>query len=271
MSFGSVFIAMEESMSDQLIDQALVEIPGYRKLPLTKQQLAQRVLITVHAFGMDLDEEEPHFYRTHLEEGAYQRAMQGLPIDDFEQLVLLWHRRGIEMLMAKFEQPSEHVALLHQALKVIQSGLAGLYRGYDRARIGQLDRQQAILSELALPIIPVYKHILAVPLIGVIDSSRAQQMIERLLDEITMLKAQMVILDLTGVPLIDTGVAHHLLKTVHSARLLGARVIIVGIRGEIAQTMVHLGIDLSEITTRANLQAGVEYALACTGFAIRPL
>jgi len=119
-------------------------------------------------------------------------------------------------------------------------------------------------------VIKVYENVLVLPLVGAIDTERSHRIMEDLLVGITQHQAEMVILDITGVPLVDTAVANHLLQTIKAARLLGTRSILVGIRGEVAQALVHLQVDLAGVVTRSNLQAGIEYALEQMGLEIAP-
>jgi rsbT co-antagonist protein RsbR len=135
----------------------------------------------------------------------------------------------------------------------------------------QIEAQQRTIRELSTPILPLYEGILVSPLVGAIDSFRAGQMMERLLTAIAEQQADIVILDITGVPVIDTAVANYLLQTARAAQLIGAHVILVGIGPEIAQTMVQLGVDVSRIEVRATLQSGIELALSRIGRAIRPI
>lgn len=125
----------------------------------------------------------------------------------------------------------------------------------------QLDAQRRTIRELSTPILPVHDGVIVLPLVGAIDSHRANQIMENLLQAITGYQADIVIVDITGVPIVDTGVVHHILQTARAARLVGARVVLVGISPEIAQTIVQLGVDLSDIPTLANLQESIEYAL----------
>jgi anti-anti-sigma regulatory factor len=125
------------------------------------------------------------------------------------------------------------------------------------------------IRELSTPVIPVHDGILVVPLVGTIDSSRSAQIMDALLCAIQRDRATVVIIDVTGVPTVDTGVANHLLRSARAAALLGARCILVGISPVIAQTMVQLGVDLGDIVTRNNLQAGISYALALRSLVIR--
>ena len=122
-------------------------------------------------------------------------------------------------------------------------------------------KQQDDLLELSSPVTKVWDNVLILPLIGTLDSRRAQIMMENLLQKIVETGCTMTILDITGVPTIDTQVANYLIKTVTATRLLGAECVISGISPAIAQTIVHLGIDLSAIRTKASMQAAMQYAL----------
>ncbi len=120
---------------------------------------------------------------------------------------------------------------------------------------------QEIFEMAAVPIVQVWQGILLVPLIGTLDSQRSQQLMEKLLHRVTETSSAVAILDITGVPTIDSQTAQHLIETVSAVRLLGADVIMTGVRPTIAQTLVHLGIDLSNVITRASLAAGLQMAL----------
>jgi rsbT co-antagonist protein RsbR len=135
----------------------------------------------------------------------------------------------------------------------------------------QIESQQQTIRELSTPILPLYEGILVLPLVGAIDSFRASQIMERLLTAIAERQADIIILDITGVPVIDTAVANYLLQTARAAQLIGAHVILVGIGPEIAQTMVQLGVDVSSIEVGSTLQSGIDLALRRMGRAIRPI
>ncbi len=138
-----------------------------------------------------------------------------------------------------------------------------------RTQAEQIESQQQTIRELSTPILPLYEGILVLPLVGAIDSFRAGQIMERLLTAIAERQSDIVIIDITGVPVIDTAVANYLLQTARAAQLIGAQVILVGIGPEIAQTIVQLGVDLRGIQIGANLQAGIELALNQLGYVIR--
>jgi len=143
----------------------------------------------------------------------------------------------------------------------------GLYttETYQKSRESVINRQQQELMELSTPVVQLWDHIVALPLIGMLDSARTQIVMENLLQKIVDTEALIAIIDITGVPTVDTLVAQHLLKTVAAARLMGADCIISGIRPQIAQTIVHLGINLTEIITKATLADAFAVALQRTG------
>lgn len=124
------------------------------------------------------------------------------------------------------------------------------------------------MLELSTPVVKLWNNILALPLIGTLDSARTQVVMETLLEAIVQTNSKVAIIDITGVPTVDTVVAQHLLKTVTAARLMGADCIISGIRPQIAQTIVHLGIDLLHIATKATLCDALALALELTGQSI---
>jgi rsbT co-antagonist protein RsbR len=133
-----------------------------------------------------------------------------------------------------------------------------------------IDEQRRTIAELETPVIQAWKGILVLPLIGTVDTARAQEMTEKLLEKVTETDSEIVILDITGVPVVDTAVARHLLETVAAARLLGAEVLIVGLSTRTAITLVHLGVDLSGVTTRATMAKGLELAFARLGLEVVP-
>jgi rsbT co-antagonist protein RsbR len=139
---------------------------------------------------------------------------------------------------------------------------------YQSAREDIIRRQQQELLELSTPVVKLWDGVLAVPMIGTLDSSRTQLVMETLLQGIVDEEAQLAIIDITGVPTVDTLVAQHLLKTVTAIRLMGANCIISGIRPQIAQTIVHLGIDLEGVTTKATLADALQLAMRQTGYLV---
>ncbi|WP_229899178.1 STAS domain-containing protein, partial [Streptomyces capoamus] len=131
-----------------------------------------------------------------------------------------------------------------------------------------IERQRQQLLEVATPVIKLWEGTVAVPLIGTLDSARSQVVMESLLEAIVDQRARYAILDITGVPTVDSLVAQHLMKTVAAARLMGAECIVSGIRPAIAQTIVQLGIDLGTVLTRASLSDALAYALSKQGIEV---
>ncbi|HJQ41406.1 MAG TPA: STAS domain-containing protein [Thermoanaerobaculia bacterium] len=139
---------------------------------------------------------------------------------------------------------------------------------YQKSREEVISRQQQEMLELSTPVVSLWDGIVALPLIGTLDSARTQVVMETLLQRIVEKEAAIAIIDITGVPTVDTLVAQHLLKAVAAARLMGADCIISGIRPQIAQTIVHLGVTLGEVTTKATLADAFALALTRTGLKV---
>ncbi|WP_030244876.1 MULTISPECIES: STAS domain-containing protein [unclassified Streptomyces] len=166
------------------------------------------------------------------------------------------------LLAADLEQaPPEHLRACSTALTVLMGTLRLVAMQTALSEWQALsDRQRMQLMEVATPVIRLWDGIVAVPLIGTLDSARSQVVMETLLNSIVEQHARFAILDITGVPTVDSLVAQHLMKTVAAARLMGAECIVSGIRPAIAQTIVHLGLDL-DVITRASLSDALGYAL----------
>ena len=141
-------------------------------------------------------------------------------------------------------------------------------RRMNEERIKQ--QAQEIFDMAVVPVVQVWESIVLVPLIGTLDSQRTQQLMERLLHRVTETGSPVALIDITGVPTVDTQTAQHLIETISAVRLLGAEAILTGVRSTIAQTLVHLGIDLSNVITRASLASGLRAALHIVNLAVVP-
>jgi PAS domain S-box-containing protein len=152
----------------------------------------------------------------------------------------------------------------------VKQRTAELARSNDALKAELSGRKQAeeAIRSLSTPVLPVRDRLLILPLIGVVDSNRALQLTEQLLSSIRTFRAKSVVVDITGVPIVDSRVANHLLQTVEAARLMGASVIVTGISPEIAQTLVRIGIDLSRLVTRTDLMGGLEEAEKLLGYQV---
>jgi rsbT co-antagonist protein RsbR len=133
---------------------------------------------------------------------------------------------------------------------------------YIASREEVIRRQQEEMMELSTPVVKIWEGILALPLVGTLDSARTQVVMETLLERIVQTNSSLAIIDITGVPTVDTLVAQHLMKTVAAAQLMGAECIISGIRPQIAQTMVHLGVSFQTVVTKASLAEAIRYAFS---------
>ena len=136
--------------------------------------------------------------------------------------------------------------------------------------VEEKERLFKTVRELSSPVIQVWENVLVMPLVGAIDSARAARITEDLLTGIIKYQAEIVIIEITGVPVVDTSVANHLIQTIKAAALLGAKCVVVGISSEVAQSLINLGVDLSRVVTRSNLQAGVRYAMQMMGLEVVP-
>lgn len=197
------------------------------------------------------------------------RAAQGQSAGDTSAFVLSLKRGlfgGLQQRLAS--QPERLVAAIWTLSALVDQMAQWTVTTYQQSREDLIKRQQQDLLELSTPVIKLWDGILAVPMIGTLDSSRTQVVMEALLQRIVDTGSQIAIIDITGVPTVDTLVAQHLLKTVSAIRLMGADCIISGIRPQIAQTIVHLGIDLQGIASKASLADALALALERGGFRI---
>ncbi len=195
------------------------------------------------------------------EQGGHYARM-GLPFQSWFPIVTAFQRPLVERL---FEAYGKDPARLRSAILAMNKWLFDV----TLARIGEMyldtrehviKQQQEAIRELSTPVLPLRSGLLLLPVIGVIDSQRARQLTEQLLDGIRTHRAKAVVIDLTGVPAVDSAVANHLLQTVRAAKLLGANAVVTGISTENAQTLTRIGVDLSGLVTTSDLQSGIEEA-----------
>jgi rsbT co-antagonist protein RsbR len=218
----------------------------------------------------DLDSPEWSEVKDGLAELSRNRAQAGFSPIETATFVLSLKQPLFSRLQEAFGADAQGLAQdLWRASVVIDH--LGLYTTdvFLRAREDIIMRQQRELLELSTPVVQLWDDILALPLVGTLDSERTQVVMETLLQKIVDTGAAIAIIDITGVPTVDTLVAQHLIKTVSATRLMGADCIISGIRPQIAQTIVHLGVNLGEIPTKATLADAFAVALKRTGSTLR--
>jgi rsbT co-antagonist protein RsbR len=198
------------------------------------------------------------------------RGVQGFSPSETASFVFSLKKPLFDRLRREFSKDVDALAELTWTATQLLDNL-GLYTTevYQKSRDEVIARQQQEMLELSTPVVKLWEGILALPMIGTLDSARTQVVMESLLQRIVETGSSIAIIDITGVPTVDTLTAQHLLKTVTAARLMGAECIISGIRPQIAQTIVHLGVDLGDVTTKASLADAFAIALERTGRAVR--
>lgn len=204
--------------------------------------------------------------RAFLADLSRTRAQQGYSPSETASFVFALKRPVFAMLRAEFADDAAQLGEeIWDATQLLdQLGLLTMEE-YQRGREEVIFRQQQEMLELSTPVVTLWDGVLALPMIGTLDSARTQIVMETLLQRIVETGAGIAIIDITGVPTVDTMTAQHLLKTVTATRLMGAECIISGIRPQIAQTIVHLGVDLGDVTTKATLADAFRVALSRTG------
>jgi rsbT co-antagonist protein RsbR len=204
--------------------------------------------------------------RAFLGDMSAHRARQGFTPAETATFVFSLKQPLYGRMREAFGDRPEELAEVSWMLNLLLDAL-GLYTTevFQRSRDAIIARQQEELLELSTPVVQLWDGILALPLIGTLDSARTQVVMESLLEKIVETGAAISIIDITGVPTVDTLVAQHLLKTVAAARLMGADCIISGIRPQIAQTIVHLGVDLTNVITKSTLADAFIVALEKSG------
>ena len=201
-----------------------------------------------------------------LDELSRSRALSGFSASETATFVFSLKQPLFSRLSKELKSDPEALAEELWNATVLLDKL-GLYTTevYLKSRESVIERQQTELLELSTPVVELWDDIVALPLVGTLDSNRTQVVMETLLQKIVQTSASIAIIDITGVPTVDTLVAQHLLKTVAATRLMGADCIISGIRPQIAQTIVHLGVNLGEVITKATLADAFLVALKRTG------
>lgn len=193
----------------------------------------------------------------------------GLPVKSYFGMYCFYLRAVLVRLREKFaEAPEQAFAVFDSLMKLTFFDIGLAIDTYVESRERTIQGQQEAIRELSTPVLLLRPNLLLLPIIGLIDTRRARQLTEQLLRSVRTNRATVVVIDVTGVPSVDTKVANHLVQTVEAARLMGAVSIVSGIAPEIAQTMVRLGIDLRRIRTVGDLQGGIEEAERLLGYKV---
>jgi rsbT co-antagonist protein RsbR len=262
----------EEALLDEWLAEVRATDPGARRaLAGEASELIGRLREALQA-GADpaVPEGPPWIGVTQaLETLSHSRAAQGQSAADTSAFVLALKKPLFSNLQRRLASDSALLVSAVWSVSTLVDKLAQrTVNAYQLSREDIIRRQQQELLELSTPVIKLWDGVLAVPMIGTLDSNRTQIVMETLLQQIVETESSLAIIDITGVPTVDTLVAQHLLKTVSAIRLMGADCIISGIRPQIAQTIVHLGIDLQGISSKATLADALALALQRNGFRV---
>jgi rsbT co-antagonist protein RsbR len=233
------------------------------------QEFLQLLSAATRSGASDVDGAAYKPLRDFLEGVSRSRAQQGFTSAETAMFIFSFKQPLFEQLHAASGTNAAALAQDIWAATQLLDAL-GLHtiKAYQLSREDVIRRQQEDMLELSTPVVKLWDGILALPMIGTLDSARTQVVMESLLNRIVETGSEVAILDITGVPTVDTLVAQHLLKTVTALRLMGAECIISGVRPQIAQTIVHLGVDLQGVTTKANLADALALALKRTGYTV---
>ena len=226
--------------------------------------------VSEHARSGDISAPEFKPIREFLEGVSRSRVAQGFSSDETASFIFSLKKPLFAALRADAGKDADALAdQVWRATELLDALGLHTIKTYQKSREEVINRQQREMLELSTPVVKLWEGILALPMIGTLDSARTQVVMENLLQKVVDTGAQIAILDITGVPTVDTLVAQHLLKTVTALRLMGAECIISGVRPQIAQTIVHLGVDLQGVTTKANLADALALALKRTGSSLK--
>ena len=238
-----------------------------------RQQTADFIRLLVAEAGKgaaeDLQNAKWEEMRLFLEQLSHSRVLLGFDSQQTAGFIFSLKRPMMPLLQAEYaDEPSMLADQLWALSELIDELGLHTVRTFQKSREAVIKRQQEELLELSTPVVKLWDGVLALPMIGTLDSQRTQVVMESLLQRIVDTGSEIAIIDITGVPTVDTLVAQHLLKTVTAIRLMGADCIISGVRPQIAQTIVHLGLDLQGIVTKASLADALALALRRSGLTV---
>ncbi|WP_312254105.1 STAS domain-containing protein [Stutzerimonas nitrititolerans] len=238
-----------------------------------RQQTAGFIRLLIAEAGKgaseDLQNAKWEEMRLFLEQLSHSRVLLGFDSQQTAAFIFSLKRPMMPLLQAEYaDEPSMLADQLWALSELIDELGLHTVRTFQKSREAVIKRQQEELLELSTPVVKLWDGVLALPMIGTLDSQRTQVVMESLLQRIVDTGSEIAIIDITGVPTVDTLVAQHLLKTVTAIRLMGADCIISGVRPQIAQTIVHLGLDLQGIVTKASLADALALALRRSGLTV---
>jgi rsbT co-antagonist protein RsbR len=254
------------------IGEDLQRATGNRYAALPREERDKRVGAGLEMLLRDIAEDRrpPGYFAGFFAERTPTRVRQGFDIDDIQQTLTSCQHVLRRLFRSILPSPEERLDAIERVFEHCEAARAACFTSAVMAHREMLREQIAVVQSLSTPVLPLYKGVLVLPLIGSVDAARAQQLLERMLAGIAAHRAAAVIIDVTAVPSIDSDVATHLVRAAQASRLLGARSIVAGIGAGVAQTMSELGVDFTGVTTCRNLEAALELALGQLELAILP-
>ncbi len=270
----SVISDILDEHNKAFLEEWLANIHSSRiRSSIPEVELRQQCSKFLHSFRIGCEDNstgkpsDPHWneLRELLAEISKSRSVQGFSPTEIAQFVFSFKGPLFQRLRNVVHDPAILASQIWDATELLDAIGLHAVEVCLKSREDVIRRHQEDMLELSTPVVKLWNNILALPLIGTLDSARTQVVMETLLEAIVQTNSKVAIIDITGVATVDTVVAQHLLKTVTAARLMGADCIISGIRPQIAQTIVHLGINLLDITTKATLRDAFALALERTG------
>lgn len=262
---------LEYWMNNQLADETLREdLISNTELRLQSEELVNALVGNLHDGATDLDSDSWGSAIEIISGISITRARQGFTPRETGNFIFSLKEALLSVLQEEIHDDPKLLYEESTRINKIMDRLSIItFETFIKGREEVILRQTDEITEISTPVIRVWDGILALPIIGTLDSARTQVVMESLLQEIVDRRASIAILDISGVPAVDSLIAQHLIKTVSATRLMGAECIISGVRPEIAQTIVHLGIDLSNIITKSSLASALEYAFRTLKLEVR--
>jgi rsbT co-antagonist protein RsbR len=254
-------IEFADSFVEQLYEH-LMQFPETKRF-FSDEKIVSRLKLAQKAYFIELTSGEygEEYFQSRIKVGITHQRI-GLPPRIYMNTYCYYTQLFIPQIYGNPAFTNDMANSIFMALqKIINLDQELAISAYIHATDEVISRQTEEILEMSTPVIQIWEGVVAAPIIGMLDSSRTQQFMERLLETIVTTNSPVALIDITGVPQIDTATAQHLIDTINAVKLLGSQVIITGVRPVIAQTLVHLGIDLSGIVTRPTMASGLKVAL----------
>jgi rsbT co-antagonist protein RsbR len=260
--FWNVYDAHYDEISDDARAR-LTDDPEFGPLmkAMTQQQAEAQARESREKVRGAILDGEWDVYQDYLRSQGATYAQMGVSFSGWFRVLNVFRPRLTQLLLETFsETPGRFRAAVDAMDKFLNGAMALIGEEYLSAKERIIGEQQVAIRELSTPVLQIRDGLLLLPLVGVIDSNRARQMTDQLLQSIRANRAKVIVVDITGVPAVDSMVANHLVQVVEASRLLGARAILTGLSAEVAQTLVRIGVDLGKVQTTGNLQDGIDQA-----------